>query len=81
MGADSNVTAPRFYLKLVQDPTTGALDVTGETPNLDVSINILQQALRECEWQWRQSKMVQMQARLAAETHAASIRSMIEKRS
>ena len=57
---DGKANQPTLVLT-VPDPATGVLAISGEVPTIDFAINMLQQALREYEAQWRMARVAAMQ--------------------
>lgn len=71
-GGGAAVEAPSIKIT-VKDAATGTLNVEGTFPTLDYGINMLQQALRELEVQWRLQRAATHQQQLMENARVASI--------
>jgi hypothetical protein len=70
---DGAAKQPTLILTVV-DVVTGTLQIGGEVPTIDYAINMLQQALREYEAQWRMARMAAMQQQQAINAENERIR-------
>jgi hypothetical protein len=61
-------------------PVEGTLNISGEVPNVDMAINICQQALRELDTKLRQQKALEFQQELAKQADSRRIAEMLTKR-
>ena len=59
-GQDGRAKRPTLILE-VTDPLTGTLQISGDVPSIDYALNMLAQATREYEAQWRLARMAAMQ--------------------
>lgn len=63
----------------VTDVGTGAMQIDGDVPTVDYAINMLQQALREYEAQWRMARMAVMQQQQIMQAENERIRRELAK--
>lgn len=79
MEAGSNGKAKQVHLVLTYSPMEGTLQIGGEVPNVDMAINICQQAIRELDTQLRQAKALAFQQQLKESASSARIADILTR--
>lgn len=72
-------TAPNQIIITVADQFAFTLTIAGQFPSLDYALNMLDQARRELESQWRTNKALALQSKLAEQRQANAIADQIRR--
>lgn len=71
-------SVPRVIITIT-DVVNFKMDVGGSFPSLDYALNMLEQAKRELDSQWRRAKALQLQQELAERAQADAIAQQIRR--